>query len=151
MKPIKIQPLGIVRNNVERLSFDSWNDVISELIIDYKYQEALYKLDEYSHIYVLFHLQHVKEPFKQRIHPTCNSKYPLVGAFSTRTPNRPNRIGLTVCRLLKIQDNILTVRGLDAFDGSPILDLKPYFPSIINDVRVPKWNIELQKELESKT
>ena len=150
MEPVLIKPIGIVRNDAGRRPFDGWREVVSELVIEPRYQEALYRLDDYSHIYVIFHLNEVEGPFKHRIHPTGNPEYPLVGAFATRTPNRPSRIGLTICWLLKVEGNLLTVKGLDAYDGSSVLDVKPYFPNVIEGARVPGWNMRLHKELEKR-
>ena len=81
---------------------------------------------------------------------------PLLGIFATRTPLRPNPIGLTLVEILNIEENILTVRGLDAFDGTPILDIKPFdYWDIREDIKVPDWWRNLEKKqsfyrLESK-
>jgi tRNA (Thr-GGU) A37 N-methylase len=72
---------------------------------------------------------------------------PLLGVFATRTNLRPNPIGLTLVELLDLKDNILTVRGLDAFDQTPVLDVKPYdFWDMEKDAKVPKWWKKLENE-----
>ncbi len=75
-----------------------------------------------------------------KVHPMGRDEFPLVGLFATRTPNRPNRIGKTTVRLLERRGNILRVKGLDALDGSPIIDIKPYIPrDDLLDAKVPQW------------
>jgi tRNA-Thr(GGU) m(6)t(6)A37 methyltransferase TsaA len=147
MGPVKVQPIGYVKNCLDRRSYNQWKGTESEIIISEEYQDALYKLDEFNYIYVVFYLHELNRPFITRVHPTGNPDYPLIGAFSTRTPNRPSRIGLTLCKLLCIHDNVLKVWELDAHDGSPVLDIKPFFGTYVDDVQVPKW----QDELSSRT
>jgi tRNA (Thr-GGU) A37 N-methylase len=79
---------------------------------------------------------------------------PLLGVFATRTNLRPNPIGLTLCELVKVEGNVLTVRGLDAFDGTPVLDLKPYdFWDMAKDAKLPEWwkKLEAEKQQQQKT
>jgi tRNA-Thr(GGU) m(6)t(6)A37 methyltransferase TsaA len=80
-----------------------------------------------------------KAPLK--IHPKRNRRLPLVGRLVTRTPNRPNLIGKATVRLLQRRGNILKVEGLDAFDGTPVIDIKPYIPGYDSaaGARVPQW------------
>jgi tRNA-Thr(GGU) m(6)t(6)A37 methyltransferase TsaA len=148
LEPVMVQPIGIVRNNLGRRGYDEWRDTESDVVICEEYQEALLGLDEYSHIEVLFYLHEMDKPFKARIHPTGNPDYPLVGAFATRTPNRPSRLALTTCRLLSINGNVVRVRGLDAYDGSPVLDIKPHFRLKSNEVKVPNWVKELNQRIQ---
>ncbi len=76
---------------------------------------------------------------------------PLLGIFATRTPHRPNPIGLTLVELLRVEDNVVTVRGLDAFNGTPVLDIKPFdYWDMVEDVRVPEWWMRLEKEKSEK-
>ena len=72
---------------------------------------------------------------------------PLTGVFAVRTMLRPNPIGLTLVELVKVDGNVLTVRGLDAYDGTPVLDIKPYdFWDVAENAKVPDWWIRLQEE-----
>jgi tRNA-Thr(GGU) m(6)t(6)A37 methyltransferase TsaA len=146
MEPIIITPIGFVRNKLGRRSFDKWRDTESEIILREEYQEALFRLDEFSHIEVIFYLNEMDEKFKLKIHPTGDPEYPLIGAFATRTPNRPSRIALSTCKLIEINENILIVKGLDAYDGSPVIDIKPYTEKIIKDLKVPQWIYDLRKK-----
>ena len=148
LNPIPIQPIGVVENSLGRRHYNQWRETEATIIISEEYQDALYRLEEFSHIEVLFYLHEMDNEFKTRIHPTGNPEYPLVGAFATRTPNRPSRIGLTKCMLLSVDGNRLRVRGLDAFDGSPVLDIKPYTGKPISDVRQPDWLRMLNEKRE---
>ena len=145
MKQIQVQPIGYVKNNLGRRRYNKWRDTASEIIISEEYKDALYKLNEFSNIEVLFHLHEMDKPFKTRIHPTGNIEYPLMGAFATRTSNRPSKIALTTCRLVGIDGNVLRVKDLDAFDGSPVLDVKPYTKKTLRAVRTPDWLNDINK------
>ena len=75
------------------------------------------------------------------VYPRNNPKNPLHGVFATRSPVRPNLIGLSICKILSIEDNIIQIDTIDAYDGSPVIDLKPYIPDIDSeeDAQVPEW------------
>lgn len=101
-------------------------------------------LNNFSHITILywFHLRdNEKERSTLRVVPRRHPGAPQVGVFACRSPSRPNPIGLCVVELTKIEDCTLVVRGLDALEGSPIIDVKPYIPRAdsISDARVPEW------------
>ncbi len=121
----------------------------SEIILKPQFVGALDGVADYSHLYVLYWLHEITEEkrFTLKIHPRGRADLPLVGIFSARTNLRPNPIGLTIVELLKVESNVLVVRGLDAFDGTPVLDLKPYDRwDNISDVRVPEWWKKLEEE-----
>ncbi len=100
-------------------------------------------LDEFSHIMVVFwmHLVPRENRPPTRIHPRGRTDLPLVGLFATRAPHRPNPIGVSVVKLLRRHDNILTVAGLDAINGTPVLDIKSYMTPVDKpeDIRMPDW------------
>jgi tRNA-Thr(GGU) m(6)t(6)A37 methyltransferase TsaA len=146
IKGITLKPIGIVKNNLGKRKFDNWQNTESIIEINKNYQKALYRLDDFSHINVIFYLHQFDEEFEVITHPTGNPKYPLVGAFATRTPNRPNRIGLTTCELIEIKGNVLKVKGLDAFDGSPVIDIKPYAGKNIENFKIPQWINDVSRE-----
>jgi tRNA-Thr(GGU) m(6)t(6)A37 methyltransferase TsaA len=86
-----------------------------------------------------------------KVHPRGRMDMPLLGIFATRTPYRPNPIGLTLVELLRVEGNVVTVRGLDAFDGTPVLDIKPFdYWDLVEDARVPEWWMRLKKEKSEK-
>ena len=89
--------------------------------------EALAGLSDFSHVEILFYMNEV-DPLKVEKtarHPRNNTAWPKVGIFSQRGKNRPNQIGLTICKILKVEDRNLYIEGLDAIDGTPVLDIKP--------------------------
>ena len=119
---------------------------ISQIIICDELLEALEGIDGFSHLFVLFWLNQIsnKQQMKLKVHPRGRRDMPLLGVFATRTSLRPNPIGLTLVELLKVEGNTLTVRGLDAFDGTPILDIKPFDSwDAAEKARVPDWWIKL--------
>ena len=140
-----LKAIGIVRNDIKQ-SPDvgySWEKVVSEILIEPELTEALDGLDDFSHIIVIFWIHRPERDVQLRIHPMGQRDIPLTGLFATRTPARPNRIGLTVVKLLERRGNVLKVQGLDALDGTPVIDIKPYIPVAdrVSDVQVPSWVI----------
>jgi len=139
-----LKAIGIVRNEIKeqpKVGYP-WKSVISEIVIDSSLTEALDGLEGFSHIIVLYWMHQAasgKLPLK--VHPMGRKAGPVQGLFAVRTPNRPNRIGKATVRLLQRQGNILRVEGLDALDGSPVIDIKPYLPGYdsVADARVPQW------------
>lgn len=109
------------------------------------YRDALLGLDGYSHAFVLYWFDRNDTPEKRRtlrVHPRGNPANPLTGVFACRAPARPNLIGLTLCRVLSVADGTIRVDKIDALDGTPIVDIKPYIPSIddaTKDIRLPDW------------
>ena len=139
-----LKAIGVVRNGVKQAPAegDWWAELVSEIVIDKSLTEALDGLEGFSHIIVLYWMHQVAEDeMPLKIHPRRNSELPLVGLFATRTPNRPNRIGKATVRLLQRQGNILRVKGLDALDGTPVIDIKPYLPGYdsVADATIPQW------------
>ena len=139
-----LRPVGIVRNGIEQPTDvrDAWQKVISEIFIDESLSEALDGLEGFSHIIVLYWMHRVtSQEVPLKVHPMGRKEVPVQGIFAVRTPNRPNRIGKATVRLLQRQGNILRVEGLDALDGSPVIDIKPYLPGYdsVADARVPWW------------
>lgn len=115
------------------------------------YEKALDGIEDFSHIYIIFWMHKIGDAERKilKTHPRGRIDLPLLGVLATRSPLRPNPIGLTVVELLERKGNILKVRGLDAFDGTPVIDVKPYNHwDIIEDVKVPEWWLRLEKEKE---
>jgi len=139
-----VKPIGVVRNGVHRppTPRSAWQRVVSDIVIDRSLTEALDGLEEFSHIIVLFWMHRLIETemlLKQR--PMGRPDRPLKGLFALRTQNRPNPVGKTTVRLLERRGNVLRVEGLDALDGSPAIDIKPYLPEsdAAADAAVPAW------------
>ena len=140
---ITLKAIGIVRNELKQppVRIDRW-EVVSEIVIEPSLTEALDGLEEYSHITVLWWMHLLpSEEVTLKVHPMGRKEFPLKGLFALRTPNRPNRIGKATVRLLQRQGNILRVKGLEALDGSPVIDMKPYLPRYdsVTDATVPPW------------
>jgi len=139
-----LKPIGIVKNGITQPTDtrDAWQKVTSEIVINDDLTGALDGLEGFSHIIVLYWLDRANaEELSLKVHPMGRKEVPKQGIFAVRTPNRPNRIGMTTVKLLQRQGNILIVEGLDALDGSPVLDIKPYIPGYdsADDARVPEW------------
>lgn len=116
-----------------------------ELRIFPKYADALEGLDGFSHIFVLYWFDKNDTPRKRsvlQVHPRGNRNNPLTGVFACRSPARPNLIALTLCKIRSVKDGIVRIDKIDAFDGSPVLDIKPYIPSIDGNpknIQLPEW------------
>ncbi|HTN42995.1 MAG TPA: tRNA (N6-threonylcarbamoyladenosine(37)-N6)-methyltransferase TrmO [Nitrospiria bacterium] len=139
-KQIIFHSIGVVRSPHREPENRDWDKVVSEIHIDRKWAKGLKGLEDFSHLIVLFHLSRA-QGVNLLVHPKRRPDLPLVGMFSTRTPHRPNPIAMTICRLLKRRGTRLTVKGLDAIDGTPVIDLKPYIPDndLVRRARVASW------------
>ncbi len=108
------------------------------------YTAALEGIEDFSHIWVIYWFHGNDNPEKRRtlkVHPRSNPANPLTGVFATRSPARPNLVGMQACRLVRRDGNRLEVEGLDAWEGSPVLDIKPYLPQLDSHphAAMPKW------------
>lgn len=149
---IRIDPVGVVRSTFGPDLGDKRNTV-AELVLDESYVEGLDGIEGYSHIIVLFWMDKIvaEDRTVMRIHPRGMNDLPEVGVFATRGRVRPNPIGLTVVELLGRDGNTLKVRGLDAFDGSPILDIKPYDNyDVKQNIHVPGWWLKMTSQKHAK-
>jgi tRNA-Thr(GGU) m(6)t(6)A37 methyltransferase TsaA len=169
MSEIKLRPVGFVRSDIKKPSLVArsgdlnWkgedcrpshpSEIISEIVIDESYVGILDGIEDFSHLLVLYwaHLIESEARSLTRAHPMGRKDLPLVGVFSTCSPARPNPILAIAVRLLERDGNILRVAGLDAVDGSPVLDIKPYLPSYyaIKDVKLSDWMNRILSDIES--
>ena len=143
---IAIKPIGSVRNDIKQPLREGWDAVVSELILDTSLEEATEGLEQFSHIIVVFwmHKAPLERGVPTRVHPRGRQDLPLVGLFATRAPYRPNPIGISVVKLLERQGNLLKVKGLDAIDGTPVIDIKPYLPrDSVVDATFAEWVAKL--------
>ena len=141
-EPVSIRPIGVVRNNVRDPRPDGWAQVRSDIIVRDELAGALDGIDGYSHLIVVFAFDRVPESeVRLRLRPRADARIPEQGVLATRSQRRPSPIGVSVVRLMKRRGNILRVEGLDAIDGTPVLDIKPYFPDhdAIASATVPEW------------
>ena len=146
---INLVPIGRVVNDIEYPSHVKWETITSEVVIVPKLVEALDGIDGFSHAVIIFYLHKVGEERRSRlkVHPQGKRELPLVGVFATRSPVRPNPIGITVVKLLERQGNVLKVLGLDAYDGTPVLDVKPYLRryDLLKEATMPDWLLRLRE------
>ena len=144
---INLVPIGRVSNGIEYPSDVKWENITSKVVIAPQLVEALDGLDGFSHILIIFYLHKMDEDRRSllKVHPENREELPLVGVFATRSPSRPNPIGVTVVKLLERQENVLKVLGLDAYDGTPVLDIKPYLRrgDLIEEATMPDWLLHL--------
>jgi tRNA-Thr(GGU) m(6)t(6)A37 methyltransferase TsaA len=140
-KRICAQPVGYVRR--ESVDEDVKDKhLISMIVIKNEFEEALDGLEEFSHLLVISWLHKIADTgdWSLKTHPRGRLDLPLTGVFATRSPRRPNPIGLTLVKLVRRERNVLWVEGLDAFHDTPILDIKPFDRwDTAEDFRVPKW------------
>ena len=122
-----LNAIGVVRSPYTTRPPGGWRTTESEILIEPEFAGGLDGLEGYSHLFVLFYFDRVGRA-ALRSHPRNDPRLPVVGIFATRCSKRPNPIGLTLVRLLRIEGHVLIVRGLDCYDGTPVLDLKPYVP-----------------------
>ena len=121
---LKLEPIGHVRNGV--LSSRDFSDVVSEIEMVPELIPGLYRLEESEEIDVIFLFdRNIGQGYQLKLHPKGDPDNPEVGVFASRSPFRPNPIGLQRVQLLAIDGGRVRVRGLDAFDGTPVLDIKP--------------------------
>ncbi len=141
---IFFKPIGQVSNSIKEKMRHGWSQVESVLIIDPALSGSLDGLEGFSHIIVLFWMHQSTGEFPIKLHPQGRDDMPLTGVFATRAPHRPNSIGMTVVKLLERKRNQLRVMGLDALDGTAILDIKPYLPKdSISGALYPEWVAKL--------
>jgi len=144
------EPIGYVRSNATEKTDLHWGAVISDIVIKDDLRDGLKGLEEFSHVIVVYHLNEAKfEKEKHAIRrPQGREDMPRVGIFAQRAKDRPNSIGITSVKLLSVRQNIIQVQGLDAINGTPVLDIKPYYPQFDfkKDAAVPKWVNTLMKD-----
>jgi tRNA-Thr(GGU) m(6)t(6)A37 methyltransferase TsaA len=114
------------------------------IVLDKRYQPGLLGLDGFSHIYVYWWFHHNDTPEKRavlQVHPRGDQANPLTGVFATRSPCRPNLIGMTLCKIVSVKENVIEIERIDAFAGTPVLDIKPHIPrsDTASNATVPEW------------
>jgi tRNA-Thr(GGU) m(6)t(6)A37 methyltransferase TsaA len=149
---MELEAIGHVRSTRTDVRDDDWDEEVAsiELDSDVFSPDALLALDQFSHVEVVYFFDRVPESKIERgaRRPRGNPDWPLVGIFAQRGKNRPNRLGATVARIVRVEGTTLHVSGLDAIDGTPVLDLKPYMQEFgpRGPVSQPGWAIELMRD-----
>jgi tRNA-Thr(GGU) m(6)t(6)A37 methyltransferase TsaA len=147
---ITLAPIGVVRGGRTDIVEDHWGSEVSTLVLDPDVldPDATEGLAEFSHLEVVFHFHREDRVRRGAAHPRGNPAWPAVGVLAGHSPVRPNHLGVSRCRLLAVAGLELTVQGLDAIDGSPVLDIKPYATGFQpqGPVREPAWMLELMAD-----
>jgi len=149
MSDFVMQPIGVVRSSRDAAIDDDWDAVTAVIELDPSRvgADATLGLDTFSHVEVVFVFDRV-DPDKVCTgarHPRGNTAWPMVGILAQRAKDRPNRIGLTTCRVVRVDGHRIEVGGLDAIDGTPVLDIKPVMHGFAprGEIREPTWAREL--------
>jgi len=152
---ILLQPIGYVRSERSELEDDDWDNVPARIeLVEELSPECFDGLSDFSHAEVIYFFDRVAESaieHKAR-HPRGNTQWPRVGIFAQRAKDRPNRLGATIVEIVKRDGRALFVNGLDAVDGTPVLDIKPVMNEFLprSAVRQPEWSSELMREYWKK-
>lgn len=170
-RPITLHPVGTVHNNITKPTLVAGKDglslqgshaamversrstgtEVSEIVIREDLEDILTGIEEYSHLVVLYWAHAVPGDRRTltRVHPMGRKDFPEVGIFSTCSPARPNPVLTTVVRLVQREGNVLRVTGLDAINGSPVIDIKPYASEFYprEGVRIPAWMQQIHDEI----
>jgi tRNA-Thr(GGU) m(6)t(6)A37 methyltransferase TsaA len=147
---IQFSPIATVSNSRKAIEDDFWGNIISEITLSPEIpSQAFAGIEQFSHLEIIYHFDKVKEDeiiFSG--HPRGNKNFPLTGIFAQRKKDRPNRIGLCTVELVSHNGNTITVKNLDAIDGTPILDIKPVMKEFQpkGEIRQPSWVNELMKD-----
>jgi tRNA (adenine37-N6)-methyltransferase len=147
---ITLEPIGHVRSSRSDLSDDNWGSVTAQIELDDSLPaESLAGIEAFSHAEVVYHFDRVSDSEVERgaRHPRGNRAWPKVGIFAQRGKGRPNRLGVTIVEIVGREGRVLTVTGLDAIDGTPVLDIKPVMAEFLprTPVRQPAWSHELMR------
>jgi tRNA-Thr(GGU) m(6)t(6)A37 methyltransferase TsaA len=150
VRALEVQPVGIVRSTRAVALDDGWDGETSAIELLTPFDErALRGLETFSHALIVFVFDRAMwDVSKMSRHPRGNEAWPEVGIFAQRAKDRPNRIGVTTCRILGIDGSIVRVGGLDAIDGTPVLDIKPHMTAFgpRGEVHEPAWASELMAD-----
>lgn len=130
MDETRYQPIGIIRSPFKQpcgtpIQPAGAGDVEGTVEIAPEYVDGLKDLEGFSHIILIYHF-HLAKGYSLAVKPYMDDK--SRGVFATRAPSRPNPIGISIVRLVKVDKNRLHIRGVDMVDGTPLLDIKPYVP-----------------------
>jgi tRNA-Thr(GGU) m(6)t(6)A37 methyltransferase TsaA len=146
-----LRPVGHVHAARVEAEDDDWGGTQARIELAPEFTaDALRGLDAFSHVEIVYLFDRVAPGriVQGARHPRNNPDWPEVGIFAQRGKNRPNRIGVTACRLLRVDGTRLWVAELDAIDGTPVLDIKPVMREFLprGELRQPDWPAELMRD-----
>lgn len=147
----ELKPVAHVRSPRVNVEDDNWDSIVAEVVLeDWLEPESLLGLDTFSHAEILYIFHRVEEHKIELAarHPRNNPACPKAGIFAQRGKNRPNRLGATIAEIVSVAGRTLTVRGLDAIDGTPVMDIKPVMREFLprSVVRQPAWSEALMEQ-----
>jgi tRNA-Thr(GGU) m(6)t(6)A37 methyltransferase TsaA len=139
-RSFSVNPIGVVKKTDDAARIEIFDE----------YADGLLGLEGFSHMMVFYWFDQNDTPEKRKtlqVHPRKDPRNPLTGVFATHSPLRPNPIALTRCKIVAITGNIIEIEEIDAYDGSPVIDIKCYVPASVEDkdVRLPDW-IKVNRE-----
>ncbi|MFC1935366.1 tRNA (N6-threonylcarbamoyladenosine(37)-N6)-methyltransferase TrmO [Chloroflexota bacterium] len=147
---MECSPIGVVRSPVTEAVDKGWGRIVARVELEPEYAAGLQGLAEFSHVLILFLMHEATFDASRHLRrrPRDLADMPEIGIFAQRARHRPNPIGVTAVELLNIEDNVIEVRGLDAVDGTPVLDMKPYMAIYdrIEAPQEPEWVARLMAE-----
>lgn len=148
-KAFTLRPIGTVRSERDQPIDDDWDTIPAHIDLDPKQftPDALKGLDAFSHCEVIFVFDQVSEETVETgaRHPRGRTDWPRIGIFAQRGKNRPNRLGVTMCQVVSVDGLRLTLKGLDAIEGTPVIDIKPVMSGFAprGNFREPDWSREI--------
>lgn len=150
-KSINLIPIGHVKTTRSGMQDDYWGNITSEIIISDRFpEECLNGIEAFSHLEIIFYFDKANEAeiVEGASHPRGNKDWPSVGIFAQRKKDRPNHLGLTIVKLISHKGRTLIVKGLDADNDTPILDIKPVAKEFLpgEEIAQPAWMSELMKD-----
>ena len=170
MEEMALKPVGVVRSSIKEPSLVAhsgdlnWTEgerppaptgeSVAEIIIDPRHAGTLDGIEDFSHLLVLYWAHRVDSTGRKltKVHPMGREDLPLVGVFATCSPARPNPVLVVAVQLVERDGLILRVKGLDAVDGSPVVDIKPYLPFYysVADAKLSAWMQQITQEMEER-
>jgi len=140
---MNLNPIGTVKSPITEEIVENWGEIVSEIVLDEALALGLQGLEQFSHLLVIFYMHQARfDPAHDLLRrPRGRADMPLLGIFAQRPKMHPNPIGITAVQLLEVTGNRVKVQGLDAINGTPVLDIKPYFPIFdrVDNAHTPEW------------
>jgi tRNA (adenine37-N6)-methyltransferase len=147
---MNIAEIGFVRSPVLEARDHNWGSIVSEIHLKAEFVAGLQGIEQFSHLVILYFMHCADfDPEMDLVRrPRGRADMPMLGIFAQRARHRPAPIGISTVELIAVDSGVLEVRGLDAIDGTPVLDVKPYFPVFdrAENATVPDWVNQLMSD-----
>ena len=142
MEEIIVKPIGFVKNKLLEIKGSGWKTMFSEIELTSDFSNKSFDgIEDFSHLEIVFYFHKSTKTIIGNAHPRRNLNSSKVGIFAMRKQDRPNHIGITIVKLIKIEGKKLVVLGLDALNGTPVLDIKPVVKRLFpkENIKEPDW------------